>query len=157
MVVKNFVLVKTGLIVRWLVWKQPFLSFLTQPEPTVWPQKDEIRNSLKSILVRKNINYIIINFMILGLTKMKFLKIKFFLPFLIKLRQKFGPKCPLSVAFLAIFTLNFHWSICTTTAFCFKRYSPSKIWKKLIDNAYLFTFFTTLGLIWPRFCRYLAR
>ena len=34
----------------------------------------------------------------------------------------------------------------------FRRYSPYKIWKKRIDNACFFTFFTTLGLIWPKFC-----
>ena len=41
--------------------------FLMQPEPTLWPQKVQIRNSLKSILVRKYRNYIIINFVTLRL------------------------------------------------------------------------------------------
>ena len=46
-------------------------------------------------------------------------------------------------------TLNFFF--CTTTTFCFKRYSQCKIWKKKpIGNACFFTFFTTLGLIWPK-------
>ena len=84
---------------------------------------------------------------------MKFLKIINFLSFLTQIGQKFCPKRPSNVAFLAIFALNFHSSICTTTNFCFKRYSsPCKIWKKLIENACFFTFFTTLDLIWPKFC-----
>ena len=62
---------------------------------------------------------------------MKFLKIINFLPFLTQIGQKFSPKRPSNVAFLAIFALNFHSSICTTITFCFKRYSsPCKIWKK---------------------------
>ena len=82
---------------------------------------------------------------------MIFLKIIRFLPFLTQTGQKFGPKCPSNVAFLSIFALNFHSSICTTTTFSFKRYSPCEIWKKLIDNTCFFTFFTILGLIWPKF------
>ena len=50
-----------------------------------------------------------------------------------------------------MFVLNFHSGVCTTTTLCFKRYSPCKIWKKPIDNASFFTFFTTLDLIWPKF------
>ena len=140
----------TGLVVRWLVWKQPFLPFLTQPGHTYWPQKSQIRNSLNSILVKKGKNYIVINFVTLRLTKVKFLKITSFLPFLTQIGQMFGPKCPSNVACLAIFTLHFHSGVCTTTAFCFKRYSLSKIWKKLIDNNHFFTYFTTLHL--AKFC-----
>ena len=123
---------KTGLVVRWLLRKQPFLPFLTQHWPTVWPQKAQIRNSLKSILIRKNRYYIIINFVTLRLAKVIFLKIIRFLPFLTQIGQNFGPKCPSNVAFLAIFDLNFHSSICTNTTFCFKRYSPCKMWKNLL-------------------------
>ena len=54
------------------------------------------------------------------------------------------------MAFVAIFALNFHSGVCTT--FCFKSYSPCKTWKRLIGNASFFTFFTTLDLIWPKFC-----
>ena len=134
---------KTGLVVRWLVLKQPFLPFLTHPGSTIWSQKAQIRNSLKSILVRKNRKYIIINFVTLRLTKtkVKLLKIISFLPSLTQIRQKFGPNHPSNVAFPAIFALNFHSSVCKTTNFCYKRYSPCEIWKKLIDNACFFTFF----------------
>ena len=74
------------------------------------------------------------------LTKVKFLKIISFLPFLTQIRQKFGPKCPSNVALLITFALNFHSGVCTTSTFCFK------------DDACFFTFFTTLDLIWPKFC-----
>ena len=57
-----------------------------------------------------------------------------------------------NVSFLAIFVLNFDSSVFATTTFCFKRYSPNKKWKKPIDNACFFTFFTTLGITWPKFC-----
>ena len=73
-----------------------------------------------------------------------------FLPFLTHIGQTFGPKHPSNMIFLAIFALNFHTGVSTTTTFCFNRYSPCKIQKKPIDNDYFFTFFTTLGLIWPR-------
>ena len=71
---------KTRLVVMWLVWKQPFLPFLTQPWHTVWPQMAQIWDSLKSILVNRN--YIIINFMTLRLTK----KIFFFFPYFFPLK-----------------------------------------------------------------------
>ena len=48
--------------------KTTFFPFLTQCWPTVWPQKVQIYISLKNILVRKNKNNIIINFVILRLT-----------------------------------------------------------------------------------------
>ena len=83
---------------------------------------------------------------------MIFLKIISFLPFLTQIWQKSGPKYLSNVAFLAIFALQFHLTICTITTFCFKRYSPCKIWENLLDNACFFTFFRTLDLIWPKFC-----
>ena len=46
---------------------------------------------------------------------------------------------------------NLHSGSFIITTFCFKRYSASKIWKKTNHNACLFTFFTTLDLIWPKF------
>ena len=134
---------KAGLLVRWLIWKQPFLPFLIQPGPIFWPQKAQIRNSLNSILVKKD-RYIIINFVTLRLTKVKFLKIISFLPFLTQIRQTFGTNTHQMQHFYAIFALNFHSDLCTATTFCFKRYSPSKIWQKPIDKACFFTFFTTL-------------
>ena len=36
--------------------------------------------------------------------------------------------------------------------FCFKMYSPCKLWEKPIDNAGFFTFFITLDLIWAKIC-----
>ena len=47
--------------------EKPFLPFLAQPEPTFWHQKTQIRNSLNSILVKKDRNYIIINLVTLRL------------------------------------------------------------------------------------------
>ena len=124
--------------------KTTFLQFLTWPGPTLWPQKAQIRNSLNNILVQKD-NHIIITFMTLRLTKVKFLKIISFLPFLMQIGQKFGPKLPSNVAFLAIFGLNFYSGVCTTTTFCFNMYSPCEIWKKTIDNAHFSTFFHNIG------------
>ena len=45
-----------------------FLPFFTQSGPTFWSQKAQIRNSLNSILVKKDRNYIIINSVTLKLT-----------------------------------------------------------------------------------------
>ena len=81
-------------------------------------------------IVKKNGNYII-NFVTLRLTKVKLLKITSFLPFLTQIRQKFGPKRPLNLAFLAIIAINFHAGGFTT---CFV------------------TFFITLDLIQTKFC-----
>ena len=79
-------------------------------------------------------------------------KLSVFFPFLTQIGQKFAPKRPSNVLFLAIFALNFYSGICTTTTFCFKMYSPCKIWKNPIDNTRFFTFFTILGQqIWPKF------
>ena len=36
---------KTGLEVRWLIWKYPFLPFLTQARPKLCPLKAQIWNS----------------------------------------------------------------------------------------------------------------
>ena len=65
--------------------------------------------------------------MTLKLTKVKFMEIISFWPFLTQIGQKFSPYCPSNVGFPATFALNFHLSICTTTTFCFKRYWPCKI------------------------------
>ena len=73
-----------------------------------------------------------------------------FLPFLTQIGQTFGPKHPSNMIFLAIFALNFHTGVSTTITFCFNRYSLCKIQKNPIDNDCFFTFFTTLGLIWPQ-------
>ena len=59
MLVKNFVFRQNWVGRRWLVWKKSFLPFLTQPVPRFWPQKAQIRNSLSSILVQKDRNYIL--------------------------------------------------------------------------------------------------
>ena len=52
------------------MWKQPFVPFLTQPGPTSWPQKAQVRNFLNSILVKKHRNSIIINLWLLQLTNL---------------------------------------------------------------------------------------
>ena len=52
MAVENFVLGKIRSVVRWLVRKQPFLPFLTQPGPTLWPQKAKIENSFRHIFLK---------------------------------------------------------------------------------------------------------
>ena len=57
------------------------MPFLTQPGPAFWPQKAQIRNSLNRILVKKDKNNIIINFVDLRLTNKKLWKIISFLPF----------------------------------------------------------------------------
>ena len=75
--------------------------------------------------------------------KVKFLKIISFWPFLTQIGQNFGPKHPSNVAFLAIFTLNFHF--CTTTTFCFERYSQCKIWKKTYWQCLFLYFFHNIG------------
>ena len=55
------------------------------------PKKAQIWNCLNSILVKKDRNYIIINFVTLRLTKVKLLNIISFLPFLTQIGQKIGP------------------------------------------------------------------
>ena len=56
MAIKNFVFWE-----NWVGSKVASMKTgLTRPGPTLWPQKAQIRSSLKSILVRKNRNYIII-------------------------------------------------------------------------------------------------
>ena len=99
---------------------------LTQTGPTFWPQKAQIRDSLNSILVKKDRNYIIINCVTLRLTKEKLLKMISFLPFLTQIGQK-SVQHPLNLAFLAIIAIYFHAGGFTTTTFCFKRHFPSKI------------------------------
>ena len=90
-VIKTLFLGKTGFAERWLVWKKkPFLPFLTRPAPTFWPKKYQTRNSLSSSLVKKDRNYIIINFLTLRL-KWNYWKLSAFLPFLTQIGQKFGP------------------------------------------------------------------
>ena len=79
---------------------------------------------------------------------MNFLKIISFLPFLTQIKQKFGPKHPSNMAFLAILALNLNSGVCTTTTYCFKRYSPCKIWKKPIDIPVSLLF----SKYWAKFC-----
>ena len=51
MALKNFFLEKTGLGVRWLVWKSPFVPFLTQTWTHILAPKSPIWNSLNRILI----------------------------------------------------------------------------------------------------------
>ena len=129
--------------VRWLAWKQPLLPFLTQPGSTSSPQKAEIRNSLNSILVKANRNYIIINFVTLRLTKVKFMKIISFCHFWLKS----GKNLALMSFMWHFWLICLKFPLCKTTTLCFKRYSPGKIWKKPINNA----FFFCVGFQWNMF------
>ena len=83
---------------------------------------------------------------------MKFLKIVSFLPFLTQIREKFGPHCPSYVVFLAIFAINFHSSICTTTTFCLKGIPHVKYEKKTYQKCMFLYFFCNIRLIWPIKC-----
>ena len=76
MAVKNVVFARQNWVGRKVVGmkKNFFLPFLTQPGPTFWPHKAQIRNSLNSILVKKYRNYIS-NFVNLRLTKVKLVNI----------------------------------------------------------------------------------
>ena len=127
MAVKNFVFRENWVGSKVAGMKTIFFATFDLTWTHILAPKGSMRNSLKSILVRKNRNYVIINFVALKLTKVKFLKIISLLPFLTQLVQKFGPKSASNVVFLAILALNFNSSVCTTTTFCFKRYSPCKI------------------------------
>ena len=115
-------------------WPNLWTHILAQKDPN-----NRIRNSLNNILVKKDRNYIIINFVTLRLSKVKFLKIISFLSFLTQIKQNFGPKHPLNVIFLAKFALNFLPGVCKTTTFSFKTF-PMQNMKKPIDNACFFTF-----------------
>ena len=114
------------MVVRWLIWKQPFMPFLTQPGPTFW----KTANSLNRILVFnwwRNTSYII-SFVTLRPTNLKWnswRKWLVFLPFLMfePDREKVWPWYPSNVAFLAIFAWNFHSGVCVTTTCCFKMHS----------------------------------
>ena len=66
MAVMNFVFRQNWIDRKVAGMKKLFLLFLTQPEPTFWSQKTQIRNSLHSILVKKDRNYT--NFLTLRLT-----------------------------------------------------------------------------------------
>ena len=68
MAVKNFVFRQKWVGRKVAGMKKTFFAFLTQPGPTFWTQKTQIKNSLNSILVKKDRNYIIINFVNLKLT-----------------------------------------------------------------------------------------
>ena len=104
-------LFKTGLVLRWLEWKQPFLLFLTKPGPTFWPQNAHVKNSQISILV------------FTWLERQKLLPTLCFFPI-------FEPNQAKNVTFLGLFALDFHLGVFTTSTSCFKIYSPCKIWKK---------------------------
>ena len=58
MAVKNFVFRQNWVGRKVAGMKKTFLPFLTQSGPKFWPQKAQIRNSLNSILVKKNRIYI---------------------------------------------------------------------------------------------------
>ena len=90
--------------------------------------------------VEKGRNWII-NFVPLGLTNQSEIleNNQFFV-----ILNNLGNNLVLNLAFLAIFALNFHSGVYTTTTSCFKVYSPYKMWEKPIDDA-SFTFFLIIG------------
>ena len=65
MAVKNFVFRQNWVDSKVAGMKKNLL--LTQPGPTCWPQKAQIRNSLNNILIKKDSHYIFINFVTLRL------------------------------------------------------------------------------------------
>ena len=100
---------------------------LTQPRPTFWPQKAQIRISFNLILVKKDRNHIIINFVTLRLSQVKFLTIISFLTFLTWMKSgKNLALMSIKCGILATFALIFYSGVFTTTTFCFKMYSPCK-------------------------------
>ena len=120
---------KTGFTERWLVWKKHFFVIFDPTWSHIVAPKSPNKEFL-NILVKKDRNYIIINFVSLRLTREKEIteNNQFFAIFEPN-RAKFWPWCPLNLSFLAIIAINFHSGGFTTTAFCIKRYSPSKIRK----------------------------
>ena len=84
MAVKNFVFRENWVGSKVAGMETIFLPFLTQPGPTFWPRKAQINNLFRSILVKKDSE-------IKTVTKVKFLKIMSFLPFLTQIGQKFDP------------------------------------------------------------------
>ena len=54
MAVKNFVFRENWIVSKVTGIKTIFLPFLTQPGPTFWSHNAQIRNSLSSILVKKD-------------------------------------------------------------------------------------------------------
>ena len=96
-------------------------TFYTIFDPTwthILAPKAQIKNSLNSVLVNKKL--FTINFKTLGLTKLKFLKIISFLPFLTQIGQNIWSKCPSKCGISSLFDLNFHSGVSKTTTFCFK-------------------------------------
>ena len=68
MAVKNFSFKENWVGSKVTGMKATFLSFFKQPGPTFLSQTVQTRISLKKILVKKNKNYIIINFVTSALT-----------------------------------------------------------------------------------------
>ena len=68
MAVKNFIFRQNWVDRKVTGMKIFFLTFLTRLRPTFWSQKAQVRNSLNSILVKKDRNYIVINLVTLRRT-----------------------------------------------------------------------------------------
>ena len=60
MLLRTLFLGKTGLVVRWLVLKQPFLPFLTQPGPSLAP-KGPNKKFLKEYFSQEKIEIILLS------------------------------------------------------------------------------------------------
>ena len=68
MAVKNFVFRENWVGNNVAGMKVTFLPFLTQSGHTFWPQKAQLNYSFRNILIKKDKNYTIVNFVTLRLT-----------------------------------------------------------------------------------------
>ena len=91
MAVKNFVFRENWVGSKVAGIKTTFITIFDPTWTHILDQKAQIKDSLNSILVKKDKDHIIINFDTLRLNKAKFLKIIIFLSFFTKTGQKFGP------------------------------------------------------------------
>ena len=125
--------------------KATFFAIFDPTWTLILAAKHPSKEFLNSILVKKDKNYIIINFVALRLTKVKFMKIIIFLPFLTQIDKNVAVtsfKCGIS----SFICLKFPLTCLYNHSFVFKKYCPCKIWKKPIDNTSFFYFFHNTGL-----------
>ena len=109
--------------------------------------------NLAGMTIKKDRNYITINFVTLRLTNYgEVLENNQFFAIFDPNWAKIWPLGPLNMAFVAIIAINFYAGGFATTTFCFKRYSPNKIQKNLMEILVFLLFFTRLDLIWLKFC-----
>ena len=82
MAVKNFIFRENWVDSKVAGMKATFFAIFDPTWTLILAAKHPSKEFLNSILVKKDKNYIIINFVALRLTKVKFMKIIIFLPFL---------------------------------------------------------------------------